>query len=234
MKFGIVVFPGTNCEADVRYVVEEILGQEAYYLWHKEKSVKRYDCIILPGGASYGGYLREGAMAKFSPIMEAITDHALKGGLVLGISDGFQILLEAGLLPGAMVKNDSLQFRCQDTYIRVENEKTPYTCLYSPGEVLKIPIAHAAGNYYVDEKNLKELEEGGQIVFRYCSPSGEVLPQYNPNGSLNNIAGITNGEGNILGMMPHPERCSEEIMSGVAGRKVFESILYWLKERCAL
>jgi len=234
MKFGIVVFPGSNCDADVKHVVEEVLGLKADYLWHKDKSVKGYDCIVLPGGFSYGDYLREGAIARFSPIMEAVTDYALKGGLVLGICNGFQILLEAGLLPGAMRKNDSLQFRCHDTYLRVENAETPYTCLCSPGEVLKIPIAHAAGNYYADEKTLQELEEGGQVVFRYCSPSGEVLSQYNPNGSLNNIAGITNREGNILGMMPHPERCAEEIMSGVDGRKVFDSIVCWLKERCAL
>ncbi|HBT20751.1 MAG TPA: phosphoribosylformylglycinamidine synthase I [Peptococcaceae bacterium] len=232
MKFGIVVFPGSNCDADVKHVVERVLGFKADYLWHKDKSVKGYDCIILPGGFSYGDYLREGAIARFSPIMEAVTDYALKGGLVLGICNGFQILLEAGLLSGAMRKNDSLQFRCHDTYLRVENEKTPYTCLCSPGEVLKIPIAHAAGNYYVDENTLKELEESGQVIFRYCGPTGEVTPQYNPNGSLNNIAGITNRDGNILGMMPHPERCAEEIMSGVDGRKIFESIVFWLKERC--
>jgi len=229
MKVGVVVFPGSNCDVDVKHVVEEVMGHRADYIWHQEKSVKGYDCIVLPGGFSYGDYLREGAIARFSPVMEAVAEFARKGGLVLGICNGFQILLEAGLLPGAMRKNDSLQFRCHDTFLRVENAATPFTNACSHGEVLRIPIAHAAGNYYVDENTLRELEDANQIVFRYCDFKGEITAEANPNGSLNNIAGICSREGNILGMMPHPERCAEEIMSGVDGKKIFASVVRWLE-----
>ncbi len=229
MKVGIVVFPGSNCDLDVKYAVQDVMGHEAEYIWHRNKDVGKYDCIVLPGGFSYGDYLRGGAIARFSPVMEAVSEYALGGGLVLGICNGFQILLEAGLLPGAMRKNDNLQFRCQNTHLRVVNSKTPFTNACRKGEVLQIPIAHSDGNYYADAETLKELEDSGRVVFRYCNPSGEPTPESNPNGSVNNIAGICNHGGNVLGMMPHPERCMEEIMSGTDGVKIFISMINFLE-----
>jgi phosphoribosylformylglycinamidine synthase I len=229
MKVGIVVFPGSNCDLDVKYAVQDVMGHEAGYIWHQNRDVGRYDCIVLPGGFSYGDYLREGAIARFSPVMEAVSEYALGGGLVLGICNGFQILLEAGLLPGAMRKNDNLQFRCQNTHLRVVNSKTPFTNACRKGEILQIPIAHSDGNYYADAETLKELEDSGRVVFRYCNPSGEPTPESNPNGSVNNIAGICNHGGNVLGMMPHPERCMEEIMSGTDGVKIFISMINFLE-----
>ncbi|HHX94785.1 MAG TPA: phosphoribosylformylglycinamidine synthase subunit PurQ [Clostridia bacterium] len=229
MKVGIVVFPGSNCDLDVKYAVQDVMGHEAEYIWHRNKDVGKYDCIVLPGGFSYGDYLRGGAIARFSPVMEAVSEYALGGGLVLGICNGFQILLEAGLLPGAMRKNDNLQFRCQNTHLRVVNSKTPFTNACRKGEILQIPIAHSDGNYYADAETLKELEDSGRVVFRYCNPSGEPTPESNPNGSVNNIAGICNHGGNVLGMMPHPERCMEEIMSGTDGVKIFISMINFLE-----
>ena len=229
MKVGIVVFPGSNCDLDVKYAVQDVMGNEAEYIWHRNKDVGKYDCIVLPGGFSYGDYLRGGAIARFSPVMEAVSEYALGGGLVLGICNGFQILLEAGLLPGAMRKNDNLQFRCQNTHLRVVNSKTPFTNACRKGEILQIPIAHSDGNYYADAETLKELEDSGRVVFRYCNPSGEPTPESNPNGSVNNIAGICNHGGNVLGMMPHPERCMEEIMSGTDGVKIFISMINFLE-----
>ncbi|NPV29056.1 MAG: phosphoribosylformylglycinamidine synthase subunit PurQ [Firmicutes bacterium] len=227
MKFGVVVFPGSNCDMDCYHVIDQVLGHPVSYIWHQEKSLSGFDCIILPGGFSYGDYLRTGAIARFSPVMEAVADFAERGGLVLGICNGFQILLEAGLLPGAMRRNDSLQFRCQDAYLRVENAETPFTNRYRPGEVIRMPIAHGEGNYYADPETAAALEREGQVVFRYCTPAGEIAPQANPNGSLGNIAGICNRGRNVLGLMPHPERCSEEILGYADGRRLFLSVLAW-------
>lgn len=231
MKFGVIVFPGSNCDQDVYYALGSVLGQPVDYLWHGDTSVVDYDCLVLPGGFSYGDYLRAGAIARFAPIMPAVIDFARSGGLVLGICNGFQILLEAGLLPGAMRVNDCLQFRCQWTYLRVENNKTPFTNRFREGQVIRIPIAHGEGNYYADAATLAEMEANRQIVFRYCDEHGEVTAAANPNGSVGNIAGIINREGNVLGMMPHPERCAESILGGTDGRELFASIIDWWQGR---
>jgi phosphoribosylformylglycinamidine synthase len=225
MKFGVVVFPGSNCDADCFHVVKAVLNQPVEYIWHKSASVAGFDCIILPGGFSYGDYLRSGAIARFSPVMEAVIDFANGGGLVIGICNGFQVLLESGLLQGAMRRNDSLQFRCHDAYLKVDNNNTPFTGLCSAGEVLKVPVAHGEGNYYCDQETLQELYRNNQIVFRYCDQQGEITSAANPNGSVDNIAGICNKEGNILGMMPHPERCAEAILGNDDGAVLFKSIL---------
>lgn len=227
MKFGIVVFPGSNCEADCDYLVDKILQEQATYLWHADKDLKGVDCIILPGGYSYGNYLRAGSIARYAPIMEEVMAFAEKGGLVLGICNGFQILTEAGLLPGAIIKNRSLRFQCENTLLRVEQTNTPFTNACTQHEVVKIPIAHEEGAYVADKETLERLEKEGRIVFRYCNEQGEITPEANPNGSLNNIAGIMNEQGNVLGMMPHPERCAEAILGGVDGEKIFRSILAW-------
>ena len=225
MRFGVVVFPGTWSDGDCYHVVREVFAQEAEYLWHSAEDVFSFDCIILPGGFSYGDYLRAGAMARFSPIMSAIERFADRGGLVIGICNGFQILCEAGLLPGALMRNVHLQYRCQWINLRVENTNPPFTSHCSNGQVLRIPISHGEGNYYADEATLEELEANGQVVFRYCSPQGDVTPDSNPNGSSRNIAGIVNRQGNVLGMMPHPERCCEEMMGGRDGRFIFQSLI---------
>ncbi|MGB9792392.1 MAG: phosphoribosylformylglycinamidine synthase subunit PurQ [Thermacetogeniaceae bacterium] len=227
MRFGVVVFPGSNCDVDCYHVIDQVLGHPVEYIWHKEKSLKGFDCIILPGGFSYGDYLRTGAIARFSPVMDAVSEFAEKGGLVLGICNGFQILLEAGLLPGAMRRNDSLQFRCHDVYLRVENASTPFTNRYRPGQVIRMPIAHGEGNYYADPETLAELNREHRIVFRYCTEEGEIIQEANPNGSVENIAGICNEKGNVLGLMPHPERCAEEILGYEDGKLLFLSILHW-------
>lgn len=229
MKFGIVVFPGSNCEADCYYVIDKVLGEPVEYVWHQEESVQGYDALILPGGFSYGDYLRTGAIARFSPVMNAVERFARAGGLVIGICNGFQILLEAGLLPGAMRRNKVLQFRCQPTNLLVEREDTPFSSLFRKGQVISVPINHGEGNYYADPATLAEMEANRQVVFRYSTPQGEATPQVNPNGSLNNIAGIVNRGGNVLGMMPHPERCSEEILGSSDGRLIFASMVNWLK-----
>jgi phosphoribosylformylglycinamidine synthase len=199
-------------------------------VWHKETSLTGLDAVILPGGFSYGDYLRTGAIARFSPVMGAVKQFAADGGLVLGICNGFQILLEAGLLPGAMLRNESLHFICNDVCVRVENAATPFTGACKPGQVLKIPVAHADGNYYTDPVTLAGLQANAQIVFRYCAPDGKVTPEANPNGSLDNIAGIRNAEGNVLGLMPHPERCAEDILGNHDGRVIFLSMLDVLKK----
>lgn len=217
MKFGIVVFPGSNCDRDCYNVPANVLGQEAVYLWHKEAMLKGADCIILPGGFSYGDYLRCGAIARQSPIMKSVIDFANKGGLVLGICNGFQVLTEAGLLPGVLMRNQSLTFICKNVQIKVENANTAFTNKYKKGEVVNIPIAHNDGAYFCDEVTLKRLKSKGQIVFTY---HGE-----NPNGAIEGIAGIVNERGNVLGMMPHPERASEAMLGGVDGLKLFESII---------
>ncbi len=225
MKFGVVVFPGTWSDRDCFHVLKEVFRSQVEYVWHKEEDLSGYDCIILPGGFSYGDYLRAGAIARFSPVMRAVERFADQGRLVLGICNGFQILCEAGLLPGALMRNRHLQFRCQWVDLRVENASSPYTRACRQGQVLRIPISHGEGNYYADDDTLGELEACGQVVFRYCSPQGETTDEANPNGSLNNIAGISNREGNVLGMMPHPERCCEAILDNTDGRFIFESLL---------
>jgi phosphoribosylformylglycinamidine synthase len=225
LNIGIIVFPGSNCDRDCAHVISEVMGQTAHLIWHQDLSVKGMDAIVLPGGFSYGDYLRTGSIARFSPIMEAVIDFAGRGGLVLGICNGFQILLEAGLLPGAMLRNKDLSFICEDAYVRVENAATPFTTQCQSGQVLKLPIAHADGNYYTDPVTLSALQANAQIVFRYCDKNGNATISSNPNGSIDNIAGIRNAQGNVLGLMPHPERCAEMILSNQDGRLIFESML---------
>ncbi len=230
MKFGVVVFPGSNCDLDAYHLLKDVLSREVEYIWHQAESVKGFDCIILPGGFSYGDYLRCGAIARFSPLMESIVEFAQSGGLVIGICNGFQILIEAGLLPGTLRRNVSLQFRCQFTYISTENNNTPFTNAIKPKKILKIPIAHGDGNYFADEKTLKEMKKNNQIVFRYTTPTGDITIDANPNGSLDNIAGICNKKGNVLGMMPHPERAGETVLGSIDGLSVFQSIINNLGE----
>lgn len=230
MNFGVVVFPGSNCDHDCVHVLGEVLGQTVRTVWHKETALDGLDAVVLPGGFSYGDYLRTGAIARFSPVMGAVQKFAADGGLVLGICNGFQILLEAGLLPGAMLRNRSLTFICRDAHVRVENAATAFTSRYESGQVLKIPIAHADGNYYTDEVTLSQLQANAQIVFRYCTPDGQITSEANPNGSLDNIAGIINARGNVLGMMPHPERCAEAVLGNEDGRLLFLSMLDALKK----
>ena len=201
------------------------MGQSVNYVWHKDTDLSSYDCVILPGGFSYGDYLRAGAIARFSPVMGAVQEFAAQGKLVFGICNGFQILCEAGLLPGVLMRNAHLQFRCQWVSLRVEIDATPFTNLAKRGDVLNVPISHGEGNFYADSQTLRELEANDQIVFRYCTDGGGITQDSNPNGSLSNIAGITNAQGNVLGMMPHPERCCEDVLGGVDGKVIFESLV---------
>jgi phosphoribosylformylglycinamidine synthase subunit PurQ / glutaminase len=225
VKFGIVVFPGSNCEHDCYHVVKHVLRQDASFLWHKDRTLSGSDCVILPGGFAHGDYLRCGAMAKLSPIMEAVGRFAREGGPVLGICNGFQILTEAGLLPGALVRNRSLQYLCGDLHLRVESRESPFTRIFPPGQVLRMPVGHGEGCYYAEPKALKRLEAEGRIAFRYCDPKGALSEESNPNGSLQAIAGVLNETGNVLGLMPHPDRCAEKILGNDDGRKLFESII---------
>jgi len=225
VKFGVIVFPGSNCDHDCFHVIDKVLNEPVRYIWHKDTSLGDVDSIIVPGGFSYGDYLRCGAVAKFSPIMQSLVDFAKKGGPVIGICNGFQILLESGLLPGAMLRNTNIHFICKYVNLKVENTKTSFTSLYSDNQVVKIPIAHNEGNYYIGEDGLKGLEDNNQIIFRYCDNNGNVTKEANPNGALGNIAGIINKEGNVLGMMPHPERSSEDDLGSDDGLLVFKSIL---------
>ena len=225
MKFGVVVFPGSNCDHDCHYVISEVLHQDVDYVWHGSTDVTGYDCLVLPGGFSYGDYLRTGAVARFSPVMKAIEGFAGRGGLVIGICNGFQILLEAGLLPGAMMRNTGLKFICRFVNIRIETASNPWTKAASVGQVLSIPIAHNEGNYQVPGDVLEEMKRRGQVVFRYCSPEGSVLQEYNPNGATESIAGVCNREGNVLGMMPHPERASEAELTSTDGLVIWRSLL---------
>lgn len=229
MNFGVVVFPGSNCDHDCEHIFKDVLGQSVQMVWHKETSLKGLDAVILPGGFSYGDYLRTGAIARFSPVMNAVKQFASEGGMVMGICNGFQILLEAGLLPGAMLRNKSLHFICKDVYLKVENAATPFTGLCKSGQVLKVPIAHADGNYYTDPVTLAGLQANAQVIFRYCDCDGKVTPEVNPNGSLDSIAGIRNAEGNVLGMMPHPERCAESMLGNEDGRLILASMVEGLK-----
>lgn len=223
MKFGIVVFPGTWSDGDMHYAISTVAQYDSDYIWHTDTSVSRFDAIILPGGFSYGDYLRAGAIARFSPVMEAVADYADDGGIVFGSCNGFQILCEAGLLPGALVRNDHTQFRCQSVELKVEHRDTPFTSGYDK-DVVTMPISHGEGNYQADEDTIAELEANDQVIFRYADAHGDATKESNPNGSINNIAGITNRAGNVLGMMPHPERACESVIGGTDGNAVWHSI----------
>lgn len=225
MKAGVLLFPGSNCAADAHHVWGNVIGRDVSYVWHKETDVSDYDLLIVPGGFSYGDYLRAGAMASISPVVTALKSYADKGGLVLGICNGFQILTETGLLPGTLLRNKSLRFISKPQYLRVENIDTPFTHGFTLNEVVNFPIAHNEGNYYTDEDTHRELRDEGRIVFRYASKDGDVSDNYNPNGSLGNIAGIVNKKGNVMGMMPHPERAAEMVLGCDDGVKVFKSLL---------
>ena len=225
MRFGVIVFPGTYSDRDCHHVLDKVLHQEVDYVWHKDTDLSRYDCVVLPGGFSYGDYLRIGAIARFSPIMASVERFAAEGKLVVGICNGFQILCEAGLLPGVLIRNSHLQFRCQWTDLRTESTSTPFSSEFRKGQVIRVPIAHGEGNYYADADVIQELNRNDQVVFRYSTPEGEITQEANPNGSVENIAGICNRERNVLGMMPHPERCCEDILGGADGRFIFESII---------
>jgi phosphoribosylformylglycinamidine synthase len=231
MRFGVVVFPGSNCDEDAYYTVKTVFGQDADYLWHKDADLKGADAVILPGGFAHGDYLRTGAMARFSPIMASVRAFAERGGPVLGICNGFQILLEAGLLPGAMLRNRTLKYRCEHVFLRVDAVDTPFTCAAAAGAVLRIPIGHGEGNYYAPPDVLQRLEANRQVVLRYTDRHGRVDDDWNPNGSLNAIAGICNDARNVVGMMPHPERACEPLLGGIDGRVVFDSILRWSADR---
>lgn len=224
LKAGVVVFPGSNCDHDAYYSLKS-LGFDTFFLWHKDKNLNNADFIILPGGFSYGDYLRSGAIAKLSPLMNEVFNFADKGGIVLGICNGFQILTEAGLLPGVLLKNKNLKFICKDVYLKVENDETIFTKSLKKNSVLRIPIAHGEGNYFTDLVTLDDLERSNRIVFRYCDSSGNINEESNPNGSLNNIAGIINKQGNVLGMMPHPERSCSSILGKTDGIDFFKSII---------
>ena len=223
MKFAVVVFPGSNCDHDAHYAASEVLGQESELIWHKDTSLRGADAVILPGGFAHGDYLRTGAIARFSPIMREVTKFASAGGPVLGICNGFQVLLEAGLLPGAMLRNKSLHFRCEHVHIRVEQTDTPFTLECRPAQRLRIPIAHGEGNYYAEPAIVERLEENRQVIFRYVTAGGDVTGEANPNGSVNNIAGICNEARNVVGLMPHPERACELAVGSADGLVLFQS-----------
>ena len=224
MKFGIVVFPGSWSECDMHYAVSDVLGYQAEYVWHREDTLAGFDAILLPGGFSYGDHLRCGAVAAHSPVMGAIRNFAAQGGFVFGSCNGFQILCESGLLPGALIRNDHLEFRCSPGTLRVETSSTPFTSQFSSGDVVSMPISHGEGNYQADDETLAMLEVDGRVIFRYVDKDNQPTPEANPNGSLNNIAGITNATGNVLGMMPHPERACESILGSVDGNPLWQSI----------
>ena len=225
MKFAVVVFPGSNCDHDAQYAAEHVLGQQAELVWHKETSLRGADVVILPGGFAHGDYLRTGAIARFSPIMGEVQKFAAAGGPVLGICNGFQVLLEAGLLPGAMLRNTSLQYQCEQVYVKVDQTDTPFTVACGPGQILRVPIAHGEGNYYAEPDVIARLEKNRQVIFRYATARGDVTPASNPNGSLNNIAGICNERRNVVGLMPHPERACELAIGSADGLVLFESVV---------
>jgi phosphoribosylformylglycinamidine synthase subunit PurQ / glutaminase len=231
MKFGVVQFPGSNCDWDTFHALRDVMKRPTVMLWHKDHDLQGVDCVVLPGGFSYGDYLRSGAIARFSPLMQEVKAFARRGGRLLGICNGFQILLELGLLPGAMLRNKNLKFLCQHVHIRVENARTDFTRAARKGQVLRVPIAHFDGNYYAPPRVLRGLEENGQVVFRYCDADGAITPEANVNGSLHNIAGIRNEAGNVLGLMPHPERASEPLLGSEDGRAIFESLILSLEKR---
>lgn len=224
MKFGVIIFPGSNCDHDSYHAVRTATGQQATFLWHESHDLENCDAIIVPGGFAYGDYLRTGAIARFAPIMQEVAKFAASGGLVIGICNGFQILCEAGMLPGALMRNAGLKYVCKQVYLRVENADTPFTNACAKGDVLQIPIGHMEGNYYCDPQTLTNLKQQNRIVFRYCTPDGQLTPAANPNGSLENVAGICNEGRNVLGMMPHPDRSSESLLGSSDGAKVFNSM----------
>lgn len=224
MKFGVIVFPGSNCDHDSYHAVVTATGQQAVFLWHESHDLENCDAVIVPGGFAYGDYLRTGAIARFAPIMQELGRFVASGGLVLGLCNGFQILCEAGMLPGALMRNAGLKYVCKQVHLRVENADTPFTNLCAQGDVLQIPIGHMEGNYYCDSDTLVELKRQNRIVFRYCTPGGEITPDANPNGSLENIAGICSAGRNVLGMMPHPDRSSESLLGSADGAKIFRSM----------
>jgi phosphoribosylformylglycinamidine synthase len=234
MKFAIVVFPGSNCDHDAYHAAKHVLGQEAAFVWHKERTLGAADVVILPGGFSHGDYLRTGAIAKFSPIMKSVADFASAGGPVLGVCNGFQILLESGLLPGAMLRNRDLKFHCEIVRVRVDRTDTVFTSACRAGQVLRLPIAHGEGNYYAAPDVLQELESTGRVVFRYVDEAGNVTDAANPNGALNNIAGICSAGRNVVGLMPHPERACESVIGSADGLVLFESVVQALAGRGAL
>ena len=225
MKFGVLVFPGSNCDHDTFHVVHELLGAPATYLWHASEDLEGCDCILVPGGFAYGDYLRTGAIARFSPAMQAVARFAHGGGLVMGICNGFQILCEAGLLPGALMRNAGQRYLCKQVHLRSESSRSPFTGGIVKGDVLRMPIGHMEGNYFCDEATLQQLEQTDRIAFRYCTPEGEVTPAANPNGSLGNIAGVLSEGRNVLGMMPHPDRSSEGLLGSSDGLRLFRSLL---------
>lgn len=225
MKFGVVVFPGSNCDHDCYYAMESVIGKPVEFIWHQDTDLGGFDAVILPGGFAYGDYLRTGAIARFSPVMAALKGFSGRGGLVIGICNGFQILMESGLLPGALLPNVGLKYVCRFLYLRTETVNTPFTSGLREGQLLHIPIGHGEGNFFADAETIRQIEDGGQVVFRYVDAAGENTREANPNGSLNNIAGIVNREGNVLGMMPHPDRSSEQILGSTDGRLIFESMV---------
>ena len=231
MRFAIVVFPGSNCDADCLHIARDLLGCEAEYVWHKDRDLKGADAVVLPGGFAYGDYLRAGALARFSPVMESVSEFAKSGRPVLAICNGFQVLLEAGLLPGAVRVNRGLRYVCRDVFMRVENTETAFTRLYERGSVVRMPIGHMEGNYTAPPQTLDAMEREGRVAFRYCDADGRVTDDANPNGAVANIAGITNREGNVVGLMPHPDRCSERVLGNDVGRKMFESAVHALAAR---
>jgi phosphoribosylformylglycinamidine synthase len=225
MRFAVLVFPGTWSDKDCQYVLQDGLGQQADLVWHRDSNLDDYDAVVIPGGFSYGDHLRTGAIARFSPVMDAVARHAERGKPVIGICNGFQILCESHLLPGALIRNDSLQFRCVPSWLRVENAHTIFSCAAKEGDVLMVPVSHGEGNYYADDQTIATLEDARRVVFRYVTSDGEQTRDANPNGSINNIAGIINERGNVLGMMPHPERSADPILGNTDGLKIFQSIL---------
>jgi phosphoribosylformylglycinamidine synthase subunit PurQ / glutaminase len=225
MKFSIIVFPGSNCDHDAYHAAKHVLGQDAEFVWHKETSLKGADVVVLPGGFSHGDYLRTGAIARFSPIMTAVAAFARAGGPVLGICNGFQILCEAGLLPGAMLRNRDLKFHCEQVWVRVEQTDTPFTARATKGQILRIPIAHGEGNYYAEPAVVSDLEASRRVIFRYCDAQGGITDEANPNGAVNSIAGICSAQRNVVGLMPHPERACEPVLGSADGRVLFESVI---------
>lgn len=225
MKFGVVIFPGSNCDQDMIHVLKNIMGQDVVELWHKDKDLKGCDFIVLPGGFSFGDYLRSGAIARFSPIMEKVIEFANKGGYVLGVCNGFQILCESGLVPGALLHNTERKFICKNVYIKSQTADSLVTASIPADKALKIPIAHGEGRFYADDETLKQMKANGQILFRYCDENGNITPESNPNGAIENIAGVCNSGKNVFGMMPHPERAADSILSNTDGKLIFESIL---------
>ncbi|MCF7669033.1 MAG: phosphoribosylformylglycinamidine synthase subunit PurQ [Verrucomicrobia bacterium] len=232
MKFAVLQFPGSNCDQDCVHVLKNVMGHSALFLWHKESSIGDADAVIVPGGFSYGDYLRTGAIARLSPIMKAVCEFAENGGLVLGICNGFQILCEAGLLPGALVKNRSLQFRCEHVFLKTMNPDTPFTSQIPSDKLLKLPVAHVDGCYFADEQTLEHIRSNNQILWLYANAAGNVTPQASPNGSIGNIAGVCNKNHNVAGLMPHPERAGENILGGTDGRWIFTSMISALERKC--